>query len=333
MRRWFGASLLGALLSGLPLAVLAGESIDCGALKDQPRPRQASQWFANSIVAGRCYEFRARAMRIGPGGIRTVEIEHRVDHQGEQETTRFLDGPHPDTRRNLHLDRYWQVASEALDRANGKKSDAVAAMQQHYRFRTIGHDRIADRETVVIDIIPRDGLRFGHRIWLDQATSLLLKQQLFGQHGEPLEVVQMASLNDVSLFSGQVPLPGYHPLPEKSWSPQWIPPGFYPQPVDSEVTVDGITMHRQLYSDGLSTLSVFLGPINQSVSLREGVHQLGNFRAASRHLTHDQQTWQLVAVGEVPTEVLTHTVAGIDWSPDPARAARAASASASDTSP
>ncbi|RKR06323.1 MucB/RseB-like sigma(E) regulatory protein [Kushneria sinocarnis] len=334
MHRRTGALLLGTLMSALPMTGLAAGRIDCSLLKEQRTPEQADQWFAYSIMAGRCHDFRAVAMRIGPGGIRTVEIRHRVSDEGEWETTRFLDGPHPDVRSNAHLERRWQIAAEALNRAGGDEDDVVTAMKRHYRFRMVGQSRVADREAVVIDIQPRDALRYGHRLWLDRTTGLLLKQQLLGRQGDPLEVIQLASLSDVSLYAGQLALPDRRRLPESRWSPQWLPPGFYPQPVDDEVVIDGVTMRRQLYSDGLSTLSVFLGPLDEAVSLREGVHQLGNFRAASRHLSHDRQSWQLVAVGEVPTEVLTHTVSGIDWqSGNDAEAETAAAPAAGGASP
>ena len=43
---------------------------------------------------------------------------------------------------------------------------------EHYEVRIAGKDRVAGYAADVIDVMPRDGFRYGYRLWLDHSTRL-----------------------------------------------------------------------------------------------------------------------------------------------------------------
>lgn len=197
--------------------------------------------------------------------------------------------------------------------------DTVRQLQKHYDFSLIARDVVAGRKAVVMDVTPRDDQRFPHRLWLDIASGLPLRQQLLNAQGQVVDTVQIVRIDSLVRSSDTLYLhdSGGAAIPEADWHPDWLPDGFYRQPASLEVTLNGADLERELYSDGLATLSLFAGPAGDGTALREGVHQLGNFRAAARHLQHDGQTWQVIAVGALPAPVLTRVVSGVRLPKDP----------------
>ena len=327
MRQWVCASLMGAMLFS-PLSAVqadAGEAdnssvaqISCGQL-DQKVGDNGEQWFRRSLLAERCHAFQAVALRLGMGSLRTFLFEHRIDDGQEQERIQFLDGPAETIEQKGHSPGLWWMRGEDHSPHLASIDDTVRQLQKHYDFSLIARDVVAGRKAVVMDVTPRDDQRFPHRLWLDIASGLPLRQQLLNAQGQVVDTVQIVRIDSLVRSSDTLYLhdSGGAALPEADWHPDWLPDGFYRQPASLEVMLNGADLERELYSDGLATLSLFAGPAEDGTALREGVHQLGNFRAAARHLQHDGQTWQVIAVGAMPAPVLTRVVSGVRLPKDP----------------
>ncbi len=321
MRQWFCASLIGAVLFSPLSAVQAdtGNSRDNGRAQiscsqlDQEVGDKGAQWFRRSLMAERCHAFQAVALRLGMGSLRTFLFEHRIDDGQEQERIQFLDGPAETIEHKGHSPGLWWTK-----RSNGSAhlasiDDTVEQLQDYYDFRLIARDVVAGRKAVVLDVTPRDDQRFPHRLWLDIASGLPLRQQLLNTQGQAVDTVQIVRIDSLVRSNDTLYLrePDSAAIPEAGWQPDWLPQGFYRQPATLDVTLNGASLEREIYSDGLATLSLFAGPIKDNTALREGVHQLGNFRAAARHLQHDGQSWQVIAVGAMPANVLTRVVSQV----------------------
>ncbi len=193
------------------------------------------------------------------------------------------------------------------------------AAEKHYRMHIDGEDRIAGRRAVHIKVCPWDEDRFGHRLWLDHATGLLLRSELHDAQGDNLEVFQFASLviGEGIPESALEPEPGeawvHEPLTAQSsearapavpirWHAGWVPDGFVM--ADAEVCDlrgSGEAVTTMMWSDGLAAFHVFVestpdGNASDLVS-RDGA------TVVVTHVVRPPQMDQhlVTVVGEVPT--------------------------------
>ena len=195
----------------------------------------------------------------------------------------------------------------------------LQAAEKHYRMHIDGEDRIAGRRAVHIKVCPWDENRFGHRLWLDHATGLLLRSELHDAQGDNLEVFQFASLviGEGIPESALEPEPGeawvHEPLTAQSgearapavpirWHAGWVPDGFVM--ADAEVCDlrgSGEAVTTMMWSDGLAAFHVFVestpdGDASDLVS-RDGA------TVVVTHVVRPPRMDQhlVTVVGEVPT--------------------------------
>ena len=193
------------------------------------------------------------------------------------------------------------------------------AAEKHYRIRIDGEDRIAGRRAVHIMLSPSDENRFGHRLWLDRATGLLLRSELHDARGDNLEEFQFASLvvGEGIPESALDPEPGegwvHEPLTAErrdpatepapiSWHAGWVPDGF--SMADAEVRElggVGAAVTTMMWSDGLAAFHVF---VEATPDRRAGdlVSRDGATVVVTHVVTPPRMERHLVTVvGEVPT--------------------------------
>lgn len=292
-----------------------GESgFDCRALLDRSTPGGAAEWFERSLWATHCYVFQARAVRISSGGVRTLALSHDIQEGVEREIARFLDGPPVIHERRGRIGRGgW---SQDGERVPASPTAIMAHLEEHYRLSLGGEERIAGRDTVRLDIEPLDSMRYGHRLWLDSRSALPLKQMLLDTNGRVLETFQMTELERPVLYEGNVALDELREPPSDPWQPGWLPPGYIAQPVTTSSSIHDANVGHRLFSDGLSSLSLFVEPLDDnSPLLAPGMHRLGVSYAAVRHMELGDKPMQVVVMGEVPPDVLLRVVEQVEWRP------------------
>ncbi len=194
----------------------------------------------------------------------------------------------------------------------------------HYRMEIVGGGRVAGRKAVQLDITPVAGDRFGHRFWLDEATSLLLRSELRDTSGRELEMMQFTSLrvdNEVALKDLEPKMDGVRVTREHQasafvdttaarWAAHWSPPGFQVtsadvrRPRNGPKDVDVLT-----FSDGLASYSVFIETMPEtgagSVTTRDGA------TVVLTHLAECESGDHLVTVvGEIPDNTARQIAAG-----------------------
>jgi sigma-E factor negative regulatory protein RseB len=188
-------------------------------------------------------------------------------------------------------------------------------------------ERIAGRPAQQLGIQPRDRYRYGYRLWADVDTGLLLKADLMGDKGTPLEQFMFTHIRvgSVPAAALEPENPGKgmvwyresggtaRPEPASSWAAARLPGGFrLTRQVWRMVAMRQKKVEHLVYSDGLATVSVFVEPLGPDAkSGIEGPSQMGAVHAyVTRADGH-----QVTAVGEVPAE----TVAQIARSVAPGR--------------
>ena len=174
-------------------------------------------------------------------------------------------------------------------------------MMRHYQVQLGAQHRVAGRMTQIIDIQPTDALRFGRRLYLDQATKLPLRSVLLDHAGKPLAQTlfvdfQLQTGESVKKTSAKPMQPALNrQTAGHRWRFEPLPAGFdmmlhqYQKPVDRE---------HFIFSDGLSMVSVYLEPWSNDGMLgfsKQGATWILGARKYNRRAT---------LLGEVPKVTL-----------------------------
>lgn len=127
--------------------------------------------------------------------VSTLHILHASDGDGELERMRSLDGEAREIIRDHSLVTcIWPgtqsvVVSKSKPRRLLPDVDASLAGNASYRLRVDGLDRVADRETRVVSVVPQDSYRYGYRFWIDDETRMLLRSMMLDGNRSVEQVV------------------------------------------------------------------------------------------------------------------------------------------------
>ncbi|GAB2718455.1 MucB/RseB C-terminal domain-containing protein [Halomonas garicola] len=290
-------------------------TLRCEALDDN-RPQTPVAWLTESLQASHCYSFQARAVAIDALNVRTLALSHRIQDGVRQQVIQHLDGPSVNVERHARAGLWgWPggrpaPADDASSPGEGADSaDNPAPMPRRwaehvasvYDITLDADKRVAGRDAVALTFTPKSGDRYRHQWWLDRDTGLLLKHVLRDNDDAILETFQITRLKTPKRYTRDVTVAPPQRDEGPDWQTGWLPEGMVEQPDTVKEEHEGRT--RRLYSDGLSTVSVFVEAPAATTALATGVHRLGaSAIAVERHDTAD--SWQVIAIGEVPPKLL-----------------------------
>ena len=201
-----------------------------------------------------------------------------------------------------------------------------------YNVRPDGVERVAGHEANVLLVKPKDALRYGYRLWADQASGLLLRADVLGERGDVLE---SSAFSEVTIGVKPQPetvllpmkrLDGYRVLrpvltvtrlEAEGWALRQPAPGFrqvssVKRPLDWPGLIDTDGAEPQvlqtIFSDGLTHVSVFIEPFN----LRRHPRQMQASVGATQTLMLQQGEWWVTVVGDVPPATLGGFARGLE---------------------
>lgn len=267
------------------------------------------------------------------GLLQSVHVLHLADEQGVRDQLQYLDGPERVlVRSGKHL--YFQVADPKAWTQNlaselgpvRQKLSQSEQLQTYYRVELVRDDRVAGRATVVVDLVPQDRHRYGMRLWLDQASGVLLKNLVIDPENGVLERMQFTQFStqlnagDVIPTENQTKLSNkandisLMPEAELPWQASWVPGGFEllrqgVQP--SQVTDQPVS--ALIYSDGLANFSIFV-EANHDPVLNDARQRQGATSALSKVMYHQEQYYLVTVVGEIPMGVAERVAVSVQAS-------------------
>src|SRR5215208_7487206 len=136
------------------------------------------------------------------GGLASARIWHACNGEQQVERVESLTGaPRSIFRRNdevvtfLPESRVVRVEKrESLGLFPGLLKSNETSIPEFYAARRTGSDRVAGFETEVVELAPKDNLRFGYRIWSERKTGLVVKLQTMDAEGNVLEQAAFSEL-------------------------------------------------------------------------------------------------------------------------------------------
>ena len=196
-----------------------------------------------------------------------------------------------------------------------------AAVGNWYGVRQLGFGRVLGMDAEVVELLPKDNLRFAYRVWAEAQSGLALQLQTLDSRGRVLEQssfinVQLLPrlrmrevelmLPSIAAYQIQPAKPRSPLLDNKTWVFQTIPQGFRAQGAYVLESPAGTNASDEpnvqwMFSDGLAKVSVFAQAMTEGMRMREGLQALGG---ATFSATRRMGSWAITAVGEAPPPTL-----------------------------
>ncbi len=243
------------------------------------------------------------------GSLESFKVFHWSDGDQQVERLEYLNGPERQLTQRLGVDECAPQGHRLLQRRLVASAGA-AEIDQYYQILLQGSERVAGREARVIQIIPRDQMRYGYVWSLDRETGLLLKALVLDeQHRlvERFQFIELELIDDPAEFAQKSALdleqqtdqaikctPEQNGEPSR-WALRWLPPGFE---FSGEKFINE-SSQMLMYTDGLTAFSVFIQPRAGRVVI-DGRAQRGATSIHMGSISDGRQDYRLTVVGEIP---------------------------------
>jgi len=259
--------------------------------------------------------------------LQSIRIIHRSDVQGEIERLISLSGVEREFIRTNEMvtciypeGKRPQANRQPLGR--GFPSDLLTRLNVATRYyqATLGDQgRVAAHKAQELLITPVDNYRYGYRLWIATDNDLLLQSDLVDDTGRVLEKFAFSSVE----IGGDIPEQALKPQMrgnEMSWSRTksapmvdlaieegsnwqvvWLPDGFDLVALQNRLKArNGAMVEQRVYSDGLSSISIFIEKIRARHSHLSGGTRMGAVNAFGTIINAHFVT----VVGEVPARTV-----------------------------
>ncbi|MGH8397065.1 MAG: MucB/RseB C-terminal domain-containing protein [Gammaproteobacteria bacterium] len=286
--------------------------------------RNPEAWLDRMNIALRTLNYAGTFVYIRGDLLETMRITHRADAEGGIERLVALTGPPREIIRDHKnvkcvLPGSHSVLVErryAASHFPGALPPGIhaAKLTAYYTFKDLGEGRVAGYRCKIISIEPRDQYRYGYKLWLDVRTGMLLRSDLLTNDGHTVERVMFTSLSypknipDAAFKATEIE-PGYvwniqgeseKLAPDEAhvnWKAGQLPAGFALSLRDVQRVAGAPQPVRHLvFSDGLSSVSVFAEAADPGRKNLIGLSQMGSVNAFGRQIGAHHVT----VVGEVP---------------------------------
>ena len=254
--------------------------------------------------------------------VETSRITRIVDGSGVHERLEALDGtPREIVRVNEEVKCYLpQTMTLKIDRQldtrpfPAMRADA-SELADRYAIRKGETERIAGYDCQAIVLEPRDNLRYGHKLWADLKTGMLVKAKTLNEKNEVVEQFAFTQLQIggkiekdqvKSRFAGKgrdwrIETAGVVAvdLTSLGWLLKSLPPGYRKVTEMRRSVGTRADVGHIVVSDGLAAVSVFIEPLSGQV--RQGPGGLSRQGAVNVY-TRTVDDHLVTVVGEVPAE-------------------------------
>lgn len=308
-------------------AAVASSSPPVAAVSaDDPR-----SWLARTDRALATRNYRGVFVHEHGGETETLRVVQRVGPEGLSERLQSMDGSGREfIRRGNQLlcylpDRHMVLVERSAGTGLlfGGLPSLEAALAGEYIVTQVARTRVSGRTARVIAIEPRDQLRYGYRVWIDEATAMPLRMQLRDSRGHTLEQIVFTDLvlplhispaelapslnaHNYRWVQQDIPAPATANTPglALAWQASSLPPGFRLTASARQMLPGGPAEHL-VFTDGLASVSVFVQARRSNggpalASSHDDAASLGTSSAYSTAV----QGYRITVVGEVPPDTV-----------------------------
>jgi sigma-E factor negative regulatory protein RseB len=315
--------------------VVVGLGLRFGLVSASAAERSAAEWLVRMHEASKLRSYVGTFVVSSVGGnMSSARIWHACEGNVQVERVESLTGaPRSVYRRNEQVVTFYPEqhvvrteTRESLGVFTNLIKSTESSIPDFYAAKRVGSDRVAGFDTDVVQLTPRDNLRFGYRIWSEKKSGLVVKLQTVDADGTVLEQSAFSELaldapvRADKLTQSMTSTGGWRVeradiaktnAEAEGWQLKLPPAGFkpiscYKRPVGGSPAPEGAM--QWIFSDGLAAVSLFIEPYDARRHTQESLFASG----ATQTLTHRIQDWWLTAVGEVPQATLHAFAQGLE---------------------
>jgi len=261
------------------------------------------------------YEFR--------GQLRSVKVLHLVRDGKTYERAMHMDGTgYKISRRGDDIGclRPGHLMLQGADFTSVKNG---LRLNELYNVYIRGNRRVAGRQAYLVEILPKDKLRYGYVVAIDKDNGLMLQSMIISQSGKPLERFQYVDISFSPQLDGIQISEQWHAsqateacrVPSQladdslsKWQPTWLPSGFV---LSSYKANRSTGKETWVYTDGLATFSIFIDSSEVSKNFPPVQATLGTTVAVLNKVNLNNTQYAITVVGEIPTLTAQQIVADI----------------------
>ena len=281
--------------------------------------QDANALLTRAAAAARLLNYTGTLVYQHAGRVETTRLVHLNDAGSEFEKLVNLEGParevirskgevrcyYPDAKVVRIEPRTFRNAFPSLSPQQQK------ALTEYYELRKAEPDRVAGLDAQAWLFEPKDGLRYGQKLWFERTTGLLLKARIQNERSEPVEQFTFTDIAIGGKVDREMVRPTWPPEPaawqvheagpaeadaaDTGWTVRAAPPGFS-RVAEGYRTLRGkrSPVAHIVYSDGLVAVSVFVEPAG-------GVHPVGLLQQGGVNVfVRDADGYVVTALGEAP---------------------------------
>lgn len=312
------------------LILATGLSVAAAAKGEEGQVRRLLEEMANAVHT---LNYDGTFVYLHDNQLESMRVIHTVDESGEKEQLISLNGAAREVVRDDAS--VTCIAPESRSVSIGKRSGSgsfgavfsvnTGELENLYDFHLLGNARVAGRSTRAVGIIPKDGFRYGYRLFIDEQHALPLKTDMLDAEGRVVSQIMFTGLTvgpAVRLdaegamdgkedFSWRLNEPRYRVsgnahLP---WRFNNLPNGFK---VDIQsrrrAGKEGTEIEHFVLSDGLASVSVYVEKRRAGEGFR-GASAMGAVNAFGREVSgHD-----VTVVGQVPAETVRAVAGALEY--------------------
>lgn len=258
--------------------------------------------------------------------IEKTRITHVVTADGEYEKLETLDGSKREIIR--HHGITWWYSNHQLQQVNQQHGrfpvllpEQFAALNNNYQMKEAGQGKVAGLDSQVIVFKPKDNLRYTQKMWVHSDSGLLLKAVVLNDKNQVVEQYAFTQLSlggdiDRSWVAAQAQTKSFTPPPideiaiQSGWVVDALPSGFNKiKEIQRPMTGKHAPVTQIVFSDGLSTISVFVEPTDAD---EDDVENLSSRGAVNLyHKVVDKHLFTVV--GEVPPRTIAKVLDSIRY--------------------
>jgi len=294
----------------------------------------AMQWLQRIYAASEKLSYTGTFVYQQGQRVETSRIVHVADSSGPRERLETLDGvPREIVRSGDEVVCYLPASMTVkIDKQPGGRpfpailSEQLKDVSENYTVKKGEVERVGGYSCQVLILQPRDRMRYGHRLWADLNTGMLLRAKTYNEKNEMLEQFAFTQIK-IGGAIGRDQLKARYfrqsknwhvedsgatraNLAESGWTIRSKPPGFRTV-AELMRTVGGTGgVGHIVLSDGLAAISVFIEPTNS----KRPVPQAGLARQGAINVyTRPVGNYWVTVVGEAPAESVKYVANAVEY--------------------
>lgn len=314
-------------MSNMPKAVVIlflGQCLLAGGSWAEQFSPDDLNWLKKMVFAAHRTNYSGTFIYQSGNYVETSRLTHLVEGGNEHERLESLDGERSEViRRNGQVWCYQGESKVMVARRDGARifpallPEQFLLLQENYKIRHGEEDRVAGYAARSMIFIPRDKMRFSHRMWVHNDSGLLLKAVVQDENGHVVEQYTFTQLNvggelDRKWIAGPVSevkggdkaeaAGASRVLPNESgWVVYALPTGFKKvKEVARHLHGNKSPVTHLAYSDGMAGISVFIEKLEKNSGARKGLQSKGLIQVYTKILGDNL----LTVMGEVPSRTV-----------------------------